>query len=54
VRAAGAHRQPPACIARGADQAIASRIALMGRARTVLLAGLAANVCGCFVKGLIP
>ena len=29
-------------------------MALIGRARTVLLAGLAANICFSFVKGLMP
>jgi len=36
------------------SQATASLTALTGRARTALLAGLAANVCGCLVKGLMP
>src|ERR1700722_14418322 len=35
-------------------QAIASLIALIGRARTALLAGFAAKVCGCLVNGLMP
>jgi hypothetical protein len=35
-------------------QLTASLMAFTGRARTVLLAGLAANVCSCFVKGLMP
>ena len=36
------------------DQASASLMALIGRARTDLLAAFAGNVIGCFVKGLIP
>src|SRR5262249_23996608 len=39
---------------RGVDHASASLIALMGRARTALLAGFAANVIGSLVKGLMP
>src|SRR5689334_12139854 len=35
-------------------QAMASLIALIGRAFTALLAGLAANTVGSFVKGLMP
>src|SRR5512132_330741 len=38
----------------GTAHARASLIALIGRARTALLAGLAANVIGCLVKGLVP
>src|SRR3954463_2123923 len=37
-----------------ANQAIESLIDLIGRARTDLLAGFAANVIACLVKGLIP
>src|ERR1700761_1394218 len=36
------------------DHCIASLIALIGRARTDLLAGLAAKVVGCLLKGLMP
>ena len=37
-----------------ASQATASLTALTGRARTALLAGLAANICFSFVNGLMP
>ena len=39
---------------RGFSVTTASLIAFTGRARTALLAGLAANFCFSFVKGLIP
>src|SRR6185295_167560 len=51
---AALRRRSGASGATAGNQAMASLIALIGRAFTALLAGLAANVVGSFVKGLIP